>query len=88
MKTKKAILLVVIPLLIASFMLATGCAQEVTTSTGFRAYSKYGFSFEYPKTYSVTEMGMLQSEADEASGAVQAALGYEEMLQVIWLGIQ
>ena len=59
MKTKKAISLGVIPLLIASFMLLIGCAQEVTTSTGFKTYSKYGFSFEYPKKSSIYEMGML-----------------------------
>lgn len=82
MKTKKAILVGVILPLIASFILLAGCTQEVET------YSKYGFSFEYPKKHSINEIGMLQNEATEESGLVQATLGNEELLQVTWVGMQ
>ena len=63
-------------------MLLAGCTQEVET------YSKYGFSFQYPKKHSINEMGMLQNEATEESGLVQATLGNEELLQVTWVGMQ
>ena len=45
----------------------------------FNTYSKYGFSFEYPKAFSVTEMGAQESEANDSSGMVQAWVENEEI---------
>jgi len=57
------------------------------TPTQFKTYSKYGFSFEYPKTFSVTEMGILESEANDNSGMVQVWVENEEIesFQVGWV---
>lgn len=38
-------------------------------------FSKYGFAFEYPQNFSVTEQGLFQNEADDNSGVV--AVGVE-----------
>ncbi len=60
------------------------------TESQFKTYSKYGFSFEYPKTFSdVMEMGMLESEANDTSGMVQVWVENEEvaLFQVGWMTI-
>ena len=66
-----------------------GCAQDTGAlpPTEFGTYSKYGFSFEYPKTFSVTEMGLLQSQANNTSGMVQVGLQNEkfEYFAVGWI---
>jgi len=89
MKTKKAIFLGVALLLMISFMFPVGCTEEAVTpaSTEFKTYSKYGFSFEYPKTFSVTEMGLLENEAKESSGIVQVGVENDEiqMFQIAWM---
>jgi len=91
MKTKKAVFLGVALLMMASLMLPLGCAKkaepEAPTPTEFKTYSKYGFSFEYPKGYSIAEWGLLQSEATDNSGIVQALKGDYELYQVTWLGM-
>lgn len=57
------------------------------TPTQFKTYSKYDFSFEYPKTFSVSEMGMLENEANDTSGMVQVGVENEEveLFKVIWI---
>jgi len=91
MKTKKAIFLGVTLLVMASLMLPVGCAEEAAaptpTSTEFKTFSKYGFSFEYPRGYSISEMGLLESVATDSSGIVQALRGDYEVYQVAWMGI-
>lgn len=81
MKTKKAIFLGVMLVLMVSLMLPLGCAKEAETPTPteFKTYSKYGFSFEYPKKFPVTEIGLLENEANDNSGIVQVALENEEL---------
>ena len=61
------------------------CASP--TPTQFKTYSKYGFSFEYPKTLAVMEMGVLESEANDTSGMVQVWVENEEIeiFQVTWI---
>ena len=89
MKTKSGILLGMIILLVVSLMLPLSCAKEteIPATTEFKTYSKYGFSFEYPKKLSITEMGMLESEANENSGIVQAGVENDEVeiYQAAWL---
>lgn len=81
MKTKKVIFLGVLLVLLFSLMLPLGCAKEAETPTlmGFKTYSKYGFSFEYPKEFSVTESGAFGNEANDNSGMVQVGVENEEV---------
>lgn len=58
------------------------------TQSQFKTYSKYGFSFQYPRTFSdVMEMGMLESEANDISGMVHVWVENEEfeLFQVGWM---
>jgi len=52
-------------------------------------YSNYGFGFDYPDGFSVTEMGMLDSEANDNSGIVQVGIENDEiqMCQVMWFNV-
>ncbi|MEE8325413.1 MAG: hypothetical protein V3R58_00065, partial [candidate division NC10 bacterium] len=56
-------------------------------------YSKYAFGFDYPYAqsfYSVAEMGILESEANYASGIVQVTREYSfyrKLFQVAWINI-
>lgn len=91
MNTKKVLLTIALCLMIAWVIMPISCAEEkateTPTSTDFKTYSNYGFSFEYPRGFTINEMGMLQSEANDASGLVQAMRGDEELLQVLWMGM-
>ena len=87
--------IVLIPLLITALVIG-GCGggeEQVTpeaTPSDFMTFSKYGFSFEYPKAFSVTEMGMLSNEANDASGLVLVSIekGMEtELFMVTWIEI-
>ncbi len=60
------------------------------TESQFKTYSKYGFSFQYPKTFSeVMEIGMLESEANDISGMVNVWVENEEveLFQVGWMTV-
>ncbi len=52
-------------------------------------YSKYGFGFDYTKGFSVTEMGLLGSEANDNSGMVQVSIENDvfEIFQVSWMNM-
>jgi len=88
MKTKKVIFLGVTLLLTISLMLPLGCTKEteVSTPTEFKTFSKYGFSFEYLKRFTVAEMGMLENEATDSSGLVQVGVE-NELFQTVWIGM-
>lgn len=58
---------------------------EILTTTEFKTFSKYGFSFEYPRGCSIAEYGVLQSEANDVSGIVQATKGLYDAYQVVWV---
>lgn len=70
-----------------SFILPLGCVEDGVTPTQFETYSKYGFSFQYPKTFPVTEMGILENEANDTSGLVIVGVENEdiEYFQVGWI---
>ena len=91
MKNKKAMFLGIILLLILSLMLPLGCAKEAETPTPteFKTYSKYGFSFEYHKKFTVTESGFMENEANDNSGMVQVAVENKELqfFQAAWFKI-
>lgn len=91
MKTGKAVFLGAVVLMIVSLMLPLGCTSEAETdspaSAEFKTYSKYGFSFEYPRSYSISEYGLLESEASDNTGMVQAARGDEDLYQVAWISM-
>jgi len=52
-------------------------------------YSKFGFGFDYPTGFSIIEMGMLDSEANDNSGLVQVAIQTDgiQMFQVAWFHV-
>ena len=58
-----------------------------TSSPLFNTYSKYGFTFEYPKGMSITEKGMLESTATNSSGMVLGELknGKSEEIMAGWI---
>ncbi len=87
----KLVALAIALVLIVSILAACGKGEEkeIKTPTELKTYSDYGFSFEYPKTYSVSEMGLQQNEANDMSGVVQAGIENEEseLFQVAWVGM-
>ena len=66
---------------------STEATEEAAPATGSRTYSKYGFSFEYPKHFLVSEIGVFGSEANDNSGLVQVGIENEEgqCFQVVWV---
>ena len=84
---KKLIMTGIIVFVSTALILMSGCGEQETTRQGYKTYSKYGFSFEYPRGYSITEMGGFESEATDASGMVQAFKGDYEGYQVVWLAM-
>ena len=91
MTTKKAMLLLGVAFLVmVSFiLLPVGCATEETTREGYKAYSRYGFSFEYPQSSLLFEEGLLESAANETSGLVYAGVENAEVKYIFigWLSI-
>ena len=88
MKTKKAMFLGVILLLTFSLTLPFGCTGDTgaPTFTEFRTFSKYGFSFEYPKQMTLTEEGhpLFGGEASETSGFLSGRRDNHDH-EIIWL---
>ena len=82
-------------LMIVGLALPAGCSDEgvtaatvpANTSSDTRVYNNFGIIFEYPRGWTVSEMGMLQSQADDSSGLVQVTKGLDQLLQVAWLGM-
>jgi hypothetical protein len=94
MNARRMILLTLLCLLIACTALSAGCSDEGATainttniSPDKKVYTNFGFSFQYPKGWTISEMGMLQSQADDSSGLVQASKSYDKLLQVAWIGM-
>ena len=81
--------------MIVGLALPAGCSDEgvtaatvpANTSSDTRVYNNFGIIFEYPRGWTVSEMGMLQSQADDSSGLVQVTKGLDQLLQVAWLGM-
>jgi len=61
--------------------------EEEEAPPGYRSYSKYGFTFQYPKGMSISEEGMLESTATSSSGIVLGELSNDEdeVITVGWL---
>ena len=84
------VILIALVLLVASACGGGGApATPTPTPTEFKTYSKYGLSFEYPKRFSVTEMGVLENEASDNSGIVQVGIENDEVqiFQTMWIQI-
>ncbi len=58
-----------------------------TTPSEHETYSKYGFSFDFPKGMSMSEQGMLESTATQSSGMVLGLLenGEIEIALIGWI---
>lgn len=67
-----------------------GCAKEETAREGYETYSRYGFSFEYPRSFLLFEQGVLESQANDTSGLVSAGVENEEtnLIYVWWMKAQ
>jgi hypothetical protein len=54
--------------------------------SGYNTYSNYGFSFQYPKTWTITERGLLDNTADSNSGLVtaQSTTSQNELVLLAW----
>ena len=90
---------VIIAALVAGSMLLVACGGEgeqekvatpaapIEAAPATKTYSKYGFSFEYPKDFPVSESGLMENEASDNSGMVQVGVenGEVEFFQVGWI---
>jgi len=86
-------MLVVVSLLLVA-MVGCGSKAQTTedtvqtlTSTEVKSFSKFGFTFEYPKNFSIWVDKLLDEEADENSGIVQVAPAAKEypLFAVSWV---
>jgi len=84
-----------ISIVVVVYNVATGQGEDEKTATlvtppevalATNTFSKYGFSFEYPKEFTATEYGALENEANDTSGAVQVGPANEEgmFLTIVW----
>ncbi len=76
-------------LLVAVIAGATGFAYVYTRTnllSGYNTYSNYGFSFQYPKTWTISEHGLLDNAANSYSGIVtaQSTTSKNDLLLVGW----
>ena len=83
--SKKKLAAIIVVCVIAITGIGAICSPT-PTPTQFNTYSKYGFSFEYPKTFTVTEMGFLESEANDTSGLVQVGVEENEDIEYFQVG--
>ncbi len=65
-------------------VLISGCTQ---TPKSQLTYSKYGFSFEYPKQMMISERGLFENTANDNSGIIVGELknGGNEIILIGWL---
>ena len=61
-------------------------SKEIETPIEFKTFSKYGFSFKYPKDFNVLEAGLLEKEVSENSGVVQVSVPSEEIIKAFRVG--
>ena len=61
-------------------------SPSTQTSAGYNAYSNWGFSFQYPKTMTITERGLLDSTATSSSGLVegQSSTSQNDVFIIAW----
>lgn len=90
MTTRKIIMAGMLVLVSTSLIAVSGCATEETTREGYKTYSRYGFSFEYPQSSLLFEEGLLESAASETSGLVYAGVENGEAKYIFagWLKTQ
>jgi len=85
----------VLLLLSIALLLAVGCGGRAQTSEPasaastieMRTFSKYNFSFEFPKDFIIWQDGLLNKEPNENSGLVQVAPEEEDfpLFAVSWI---
>ena len=94
-KTLIAILLIVIVGVAAVSVFAWWYTQKApeeeegppTPSPEYNTYSKYGFSFEYPKGMSINEVGAAEHVATNTSGGIVGELidDKQELVNIVWV---
>jgi len=62
-------------------------ATETVPPVGYEAYSKFGFSFEYPEGMTILELGLLGSAPTDDSGVAVGTLENDEyeVITVAWV---
>ena len=87
---KKLIMIGTLLLVGTALIAVIGCGEQETTREGYKTYSKYGFSFEYPQSFLAFEQGLLESQANDTSGMVSAIVENKEfkVVSVSWLKTQ
>lgn len=68
-------------------MTITTITLTETIPAGYEVYSKYGFSFQYPRDMTIMELGALQTTANDQSGIVVGELTNDryEAVYVAWV---
>ena len=64
------------------------CASSKPTREGYNIFNKYGFLFEYPEFFYITEGGLVQGQANKNSGVVTATrtIGEDaELFVITWM---
>lgn len=79
---KKLIMIGTLVLVSTALIAVSGCAKQEVTREGYKTYSNYGFSFEYPQSFLLFEQGLLEAQANDTSGVVAAGVENEEVKQV------
>ena len=84
---KKLILIGALILVSTALISIIGCAAQEVEREEYKTYSKYGFSFEYPKSFLAFEEGFLESEANDTSGIVTVGVVNHEYrsVDVCWV---
>lgn len=89
--TMKKLAMTGVVLFVSTALIAViGCGEQETVREGYKTYSKYGFSFQYPQSFLLFEQGLLESQANDTSGLVYAAVENEEFegVFVTWIKAQ
>jgi hypothetical protein len=89
MKVKRMVTIAIVVLLSILLISAIGCGGKETAPAPeeYKTYSKYGFSFEYPKYLSISEEGLLENEANNSSGIVYGTLENDKLedVSIAWM---
>jgi len=86
-RPRKILIAILLVVIVAVSVFVWWYTQKEEAPPGYRSYSKYDFTFLYPKGMSISEEGMLESTATSGSGMVIGELSNDEdeEITVGWL---
>ncbi len=87
---KRLLIIAILVLVSITLITVVACGQQESARAGYKTYSRYSFSFEYPQSFLLFEQGLLESQANDTSGLVYAADENEEFESVFvgWIKAQ